>query len=47
LNIEGGELPDGSGDILRVTQNGKAIKGGNILGNGDPLNKYFAYGDKK
>jgi aldose sugar dehydrogenase len=44
MNIEGRELPDGNSGILRVTLDGKPIKGGNILGGGDPLNKYFAYG---
>jgi aldose sugar dehydrogenase len=44
MNIKGGELPDGNSGILRVTLDGKTIKGGNILGDGDPLNKYFAYG---
>ena len=44
MNIKGRELPDGNSGILRVTLDGKPIKGGNILGDGDPLNKYFAYG---
>jgi aldose sugar dehydrogenase len=44
MNIKGHELPDGNSGILRVTLDGKPIKGGNILGDGDPLNKYFAYG---
>jgi aldose sugar dehydrogenase len=44
MNIRDRESADGNSGILRVTQNGKPIKGGNILGNGDPLNKYYAYG---
>jgi aldose sugar dehydrogenase len=44
MNIKGRQLPDGNSGILRVTLDGKPIKGGNILGDGDPLNKYFAYG---
>ena len=44
MNLEGRELPDGNSGILRVSHDGKPIKGGNILGDGDPLNKYFAYG---
>jgi glucose/arabinose dehydrogenase len=43
-NVEGGYPPDGSGGILRVTQDGGPVKGGNILGDIDPLDKYFAYG---
>ena len=38
---------DGRGGILRVTQNGEAVGGGGnigILGNEDPLDKYYAYG---
>ena len=41
-NIIDGGPPDGSGGILRVTQNGKPV--GNILDNKSPANKYFAYG---
>ena len=44
MNIQDRESADGKSGILRVTHNGKPIKGANILGNGDPLNKYFAYG---
>jgi aldose sugar dehydrogenase len=43
LNIVGGELPDGSGGILRVTQDGKAVSP-TILGDKKPLNLYYAYG---
>jgi aldose sugar dehydrogenase len=41
-NFETGPPPDGSGGILRVTQDGKPA--GSIIGSGHPLNKYFAYG---
>ena len=46
-NAVDGPPPDGRGGILRVTQNGEVVGGGNIvglLGNEDPLNKYYAYG---
>jgi glucose/arabinose dehydrogenase len=43
-NIDGSPLPDGRGGILRVTQNGEVVGGVGILGNEDPLNKYYAYG---
>jgi glucose/arabinose dehydrogenase len=42
-NIETGEKPNGSGGILRVTQDGNPV-GGGILGNTYPLDLYFAYG---
>jgi aldose sugar dehydrogenase len=42
-NFESGPTPDGTGGILRVTQDGKTV-GSGILGTSDPLNKYFAYG---
>jgi len=35
--------PDGTGGILRVTQDGKTV-GSGIIGSSDPLNKYLAYG---
>ncbi len=43
------ESLDGRAGILRVTQNGEAVKGGGggnigILGNEDPLDEYYAYG---
>jgi aldose sugar dehydrogenase len=44
MNIRDRESADGNSGILRLTYNGKSIKGENILGNGDPLNKYYAYG---
>jgi glucose/arabinose dehydrogenase len=46
-NAVDGPPPDGRGGILRVTQNGEVVGGGNgvgLLGNEDPLNKYYAYG---
>jgi aldose sugar dehydrogenase len=43
-NAVGGRAPDGRGGILRVTQNGEVVGGVGILGNEDPLNKYYAYG---
>jgi len=43
-NAVGGRFPDGRGGILRVTQNGEVVEGEGILGNEDPLNKYYAYG---
>jgi aldose sugar dehydrogenase len=36
--------PDGRGGILRVTQEGEVVGGSGILGDGHPLDKYFAYG---
>jgi aldose sugar dehydrogenase len=36
--------PDGRGGILRVTQDGEVVGGSGILGEGHPLDKYFAYG---
>lgn len=41
-NVEGGSEPNGSGGILRVTQNGGVVKA--ILGNNHPLNLYYGYG---
>ncbi|HEX2068248.1 MAG TPA: PQQ-dependent sugar dehydrogenase, partial [Nitrososphaeraceae archaeon] len=47
-NAVDGPPPDGRGGILRVTQNGEVVgEGGSgvgLLGNEDPLNKYYAYG---
>jgi aldose sugar dehydrogenase len=42
-NIEGPE-PDGTGGILRVTQDGQVVNGKGILGDEYPLNTYYAYG---
>ena len=43
-NIDDGEEPDGRGGILRVTQDGEVVDGEGILGEGHPLDKYYAYG---
>jgi aldose sugar dehydrogenase len=45
-NVQNGSDPDGTSGILIITQDGnKAIKSGSgILGNKDPINKYYAYG---
>ena len=37
---------DGRAGILRITQDGGVVGGIGILGNEDPLNKYYAYGIK-
>lgn len=42
-NIKDGEEPNGSGGILRISQNGQII-GDGIIGNTYPLNLYYAYG---
>jgi len=36
--------PDGRGGILRIDQNGQPIGAHGILGDKEPLNKYYAYG---
>jgi glucose/arabinose dehydrogenase len=41
-NKPNGAAPDGTSGILRVTQDGKPVKG--ILGDTFPLNLYYAYG---
>jgi glucose/arabinose dehydrogenase len=41
-NFKDGPPPDGTGGILRITQDGKPVKG--ILGDNFPLNLYYAYG---
>jgi aldose sugar dehydrogenase len=43
-NVQKGLAPDGRGGILRVTQDGKVVEGGGVLGNTTPLNLYYAYG---
>jgi glucose/arabinose dehydrogenase len=43
LNIKGGSPADGTGGILRITQDGEPVKG-NILGDNFPVNLYYAYG---
>jgi glucose/arabinose dehydrogenase len=42
-NVKDGEEPNGSGGILRITQNGEVVDKG-ILGNSYPLNLYYGYG---
>jgi glucose/arabinose dehydrogenase len=42
-NNQDGLYPDGRAGILRVTEDGKPV-GPGIIGNHDPLDKYFAYG---
>jgi len=46
LNYQGNfsEDPDGRGGVLRFDENGRGIGSHGILGDKDPLNKYFAYG---
>ena len=43
-NIEDGDQVEGTGGILRITQEGEVVGGSGILGEGHPLDKYFAYG---
>jgi aldose sugar dehydrogenase len=43
-NFQGGAEPDGRGGILRVTQDGELVNGKGILGDGHPLDSYYAYG---
>jgi glucose/arabinose dehydrogenase len=43
-NYENGLEPDGRGGIIRITQDGNIVEETGLLGNEDPLNKYFAYG---
>lgn len=42
-NFENGPAADGTGGILRTTQDDKPV-GSGIIGKTNPLNKYFAYG---
>ena len=42
-NNDDGPPPDGRGGILRITQDGEVAEP-TILGDEDPLNKYYAYG---
>jgi glucose/arabinose dehydrogenase len=42
-NVKDGGEPNGSGGILRITQDGKVVEKG-ILGNTYPLNLYYGYG---
>jgi aldose sugar dehydrogenase len=45
-NPPDGKLPDGRAGILRITQDGNAVLNDNMtsLSDGDPLDKYYAYG---
>jgi glucose/arabinose dehydrogenase len=43
-NIEDGDQVEGTGGILRITQEGEVVDSSGILGEGHPLDKYFAYG---
>jgi len=43
-NKKDGNLPIGMGGILRVTDNGKPVNDKGIVGDGNPLNYYYAYG---
>jgi aldose sugar dehydrogenase len=43
-NVEDGDQVEGTGGILRVTQQGEVVDNLGILGEGHPLDKYFAYG---
>jgi glucose/arabinose dehydrogenase len=43
-NYQNGTEPDGRAGIIHITQDGNVINGDGILGDEDPLNKYYAYG---
>jgi aldose sugar dehydrogenase len=43
-NNKNGPPPDGRGGILRITFDGSVVDNKGILGDEDPLNKYYAYG---
>jgi aldose sugar dehydrogenase len=43
-NIKDGPVPDGRGGILRMTFDGDVVGRKGILGDEDPINKYYAYG---
>ncbi len=43
-NKKNGPPPDGRGGVLRITFDGGVVDKKGILGNEDPLNKYYAYG---
>jgi glucose/arabinose dehydrogenase len=43
-NFENGPEPDGRAGILRITQDGEPVGEEGILGDDDPLDKYYAYG---
>jgi aldose sugar dehydrogenase len=44
LNYQNGREPDGRGGILRVNEGGSRVSTNAILGEEEPLNKYYAYG---
>ena len=43
-NYLNGTEPDGTSGILRITQDGKPVPNGSIIGDQYPLNLYYAYG---
>jgi aldose sugar dehydrogenase len=43
-NVRDGNPPDGRGGILRITQDGKPVPNGAVLGENVPLSLYYAYG---
>src|SRR5215208_1110213 len=43
-NQRDGGLPDMTGGILRITQEGNPVSGDSILGDESPLDMYYAYG---
>jgi glucose/arabinose dehydrogenase/plastocyanin len=43
-NVNGGPAADGTGGILRITQDGHVVPGGNMLGGDLPLSIYYAVG---
>jgi glucose/arabinose dehydrogenase len=43
-NNKDGPPPDGRGGILRITFDGRVVDNEGLLGEEDPLNKYYAYG---
>jgi glucose/arabinose dehydrogenase len=43
-NVRNGVDPDGTSGILVITQDGRQVTQSGILGNQDPLVKYYAYG---
>jgi glucose/arabinose dehydrogenase len=43
-NLETGPSPDGTGGIVRVTQDGKSVGNGTISSSGSLLNMYYSYG---
>ena len=43
-NFPDGVEPDGRSDILRITLDGEPVSSSGIIGDGTPLNLYYAYG---